>query len=85
MKLLPCLPAVAMSVLLTVTLPAASSINSINKVDCSGDELRAPPATWDNSALVTFTPHAGATSSKLIISPGAVRKLIRAAAVKPLP
>ena len=40
---------------------------------------------WTNSALGTFAPDAGSTTTKLIVWPGASKKFIRAVALKPLP
>ena len=51
----------------------------------TSDALGVSPDVWTNSALGTFAPDAGTSTTKLISWPGAARKFIRAAVVKPLP
>lgn len=51
----------------------------------TSDALGVTPDTWANSALGTFAPDAGMTTSRVISWPGTTRKFIRAVAVVPLP
>ena len=50
----------------------------------TSNALGVLPDVWTNSALGTFAPDAGTTTTKLISWPGTAKKFIRAAAVKPL-
>ena len=50
----------------------------------TSDALGISPDVWTHSALGTFAPDAGSTTSKVISWPGTSKKFIRAAAVLPL-
>ena len=50
----------------------------------TSNALGASPDVWTNSALGTFPPDAGTTTTKIITWPGTAKKFIRAAAVQPL-
>ena len=50
----------------------------------TSNDLGVSPDVWTNSALGTFAPDAGTTTTKIISWPGTAKKFIRAVAVKPL-
>lgn len=50
----------------------------------TSNALGVSPDVWTNSALGTFAPEAGTSTTRLITWPGTAKKFIRAAAVMPL-
>jgi hypothetical protein len=68
-----------------ITLEFTTTPSRLYRIEYDNDLGLIPAGTWTNSALGTFSPDAGATTTKTVTFPTGTIKFFRAIAIRPLP